>query len=78
MDNVYFDKGCPAKMQDGRQFTDYHTNKFLDNFYLSSLSATSEHDYRRKLQSNGLNIIRENLELYLSKTCDCSGRSCTR
>lgn len=78
MDNVYYDKGCPAKMQDGREFTDHHTHDMLDKFYSQNLNASSEHDYRRKLQSNGLNIIKQNLGFYLSKTCDCGGWSCTR
>ena len=78
MDNVYYDQNCPARMQDGRQFTDYNTNDVLDKFYDTNLLSVTEHDYRKKLQAGGEGLIRQNLNFYLAKTCDCGGWSCTR
>lgn len=76
-DNIYFKSNCPAKMSDGRLITDYHHREVTEDFYKSVLQARNEHDYRRKLQSNGENIIQGTLYYQMKKnTCDCGSKPC--
>lgn len=78
-DNVYFSFGCPAKMSDSRLFTDWHPKAMLDAFYMERFQAGNEHEYRKKLQSSGLSIMKENIDYYMNHaTCQCKEVSCRK
>jgi len=69
-DNVFYRYNCPAKMNDGRYLTDYHTHTALDEFYQGVLQAKDPTDYRKKLQANAEKVADEQL-VYLLKTQTC-------
>jgi hypothetical protein len=54
-DNKHFD--CPAKMADGRHFTDYRPNCHLNNNLRTNNSVQNTFDYRRFLQSRADNLM---------------------
>lgn len=77
MDNIFFDKKCPAKMNNERNLRDYHTKSVLNEYYKSVLEATNEHDYRKKLQKQGTKIIEGNMSYLLNNAqCRCDGVPC--
>ena len=63
-DNYY--KDCPAKMADGRNFTDYRSSCTSNNLIRANNSITNSFEYRMFLSRNG-NSIREINELYAEK-----------
>ena len=79
MDNVFYSKGCPAKgMGGGRNFTDWNPHGGQDIYFMEKLGAATEHDYRKKLQQNGDDIIKKATLYFMStSTCQCNGVSCT-
>ena len=48
---------CPAKMSDGRLFTNYLLNSKLNTFIKDVNSIKTEHEYRNFLQKNGEKMI---------------------
>ena len=50
-DNKHFD--CPARMADGRHFTDYRPNCHLNNNLRTNNNLQNTFDYRRFLQQRG-------------------------
>lgn len=78
MDNVFYSKGCPAKMSDGRQYTDWNPHGGQDLFFMEKMNVKSEHEYRRKLQENAEEFIRKQTIYFVNNsTCKCNERSCT-
>lgn len=78
-DNVYYTFGCPAKMSDSRLFTDWYPKDMLDSFYMNRLQASTEHDYRKKLQAQGIDLMKEQITYYLKNaTCHCNQLSCRK
>jgi len=76
-DNHYYAFNCPAKMSDGRFLTNYHENNENENFYQSVFQSTSEHDYRKKLQTYGDHIIKGTLYYQVNaNTCKCNNEPC--
>lgn len=72
-DNVYYSKNCPAKMQDGRFLTDWNPRTLVDSVGMAQTNSTSEHDYRKKLQSSAESIIHNLQTVYVTQhTCHCS------
>ena len=69
-DNFHLD--FPARMSDGRQFTDYRSNGFL-NLHEQELKNTLE--YRLYLQNNAETIMNNNFNIVASiNNCsDCPG-----
>ena len=62
---------CPARMSDGRIFTNWLPRKRL-NLYLQIGTKTTEssHDYRLHLQNNGVQLMKSELEyLDVNKKC---------
>jgi hypothetical protein len=53
--NKYFD--CPARMDDGRAFTDYRASSTVDEMIKYSNNVMGSNDYRQFLIHNGNNII---------------------
>ena len=49
-DNKYF--GCPPKMSDGRHFTDYRPNCFLNGMVREENKLTNSFQFRNFLQQN--------------------------
>jgi hypothetical protein len=77
MDNLFFKSNCPPKMQDSRFITDYNPSDTLEDFYQSVLKTNTEHDYRKKLQENGENIITGTLVYQMKNNlCNCEGHTC--
>lgn len=56
--NKYFD--CPARMDDGRQFTDYRSSDYVNNVIRMSSGTMSSYDYRQYLIHNADKIMQEN------------------
>lgn len=54
-DNKHFD--CPARMADGRHFTDYRPNCHLNNNLRTSNKLENTFDYRRFLQHRGNDLM---------------------
>ena len=77
MDNVYFKYGCPAKTGNERNLTDYHSRVVVDEYYRSTLKSVNEHDYRKKLQASGTQIIEGAFKNLINvATCKCNGVPC--
>lgn len=76
-DNVFSSKGCPAKMSDSRQFTDWSTRSLPDLQLMKTMGVASEHTYRQRLQEEGQKIIEGTAQYFVqTATCKCEG-SCT-
>ena len=70
-DNIFFSMGCPAKMSDSRLLTNWNQRDTVDAFYMQSLKAKDEHDYRKKLQKEGLELMKQTVAYYVSNaTCN--------
>ena len=54
-DNKHFD--CPARMADGRHFTDYRPNCHLNNNLRTNNSLVNTFEYRRFLQNRGNELM---------------------
>jgi hypothetical protein len=77
MDNIYYAFKCPARVGNERNLTDYHTRVVLDDYYRAVLKTTDEHDYRRKLQKSGENIIDGSLQYLVENAqCRCNNKPC--
>jgi len=58
--NKYFD--CPARMDDGRTFTDYRSNNTVDDMIRYSNNVMSSYEYRQFLINNANNIMNVNTQ----------------
>jgi hypothetical protein len=58
--NKYFD--CPARMDDGRTFTDYRPSNTVDDMIRYSNNVMSSFEYRQFLIHNADNIMKINQE----------------
>ena len=54
--NKYFD--CPARMDDGRAFTDYRSSATVDDMIRYSNNTMSSFEYRQFLINNGNEIMK--------------------
>jgi stalled ribosome rescue protein Dom34 len=74
-DNKYFD--CPARMDDGRIFTDYRPSYHVDDMIRYSNNVMGSYDYRQFLIHNGVNIIKVNSDYTADKVlCEsCNSKS---
>ena len=70
--NKYFD--CPARMDDGRTFTDYRASSSVDDMIRYSNNVMNSYDYRQFLINNANNIMNVN-NRYTSDKVGCN--SCT-
>ena len=62
---------CPAKMSDGRLFTNFLLNSKLNASIKESNNITDEHEYRNFLQVNGSKIMdEEKASLNNNKKCN--------
>ena len=72
MNNKY--DNCPARMSDGRIFTDYRPGCFLNNSIIVSNKLTNNFEYRMYLTRNADKIINTNNKYiqykYGCKDCD--------
>ncbi len=66
--NKYFD--CPPRMNDGRQFTDYRPNCYVNNLVRMSNNIMSSYDYRQFLINNANNLMKINRE-YTEEMSGC-------
>lgn len=73
MDNFYLN--CPAKMSDGRIFTDYRSDTRKNEYIKYLNNITRDDDYRIFLQKNGKQII-ENEFNYYKKKQSCNDMRC--
>jgi hypothetical protein len=68
MDNFY--KNCPAKMSDGRIFSDYRSSTRKNEYMKFINGITRDDDYRIFLQNNGQQIVNSEFNFYKkSQTC---------
>ena len=58
--NKYFD--CPARMDDGRTFTDYRPNNAVDDMIRYSNNVMSSYEYRQFLINNATDIMNVNTQ----------------
>ena len=62
--------GCPALMSDGRLFTNYIDNKFLNEKAMKVNNHTDHNQYRSSLQENGTKIMLQE-RVYNEKNKKC-------
>jgi hypothetical protein len=67
--NKYFD--CPARMDDGRLFTDYRPSSTVDDMIRFSNNVMSSYDYKQFLIHNANNIMNANKK-YIEDKANCS------
>ena len=63
--NKYFD--CPARMDDGRTFTDYRPSCSVDDMIRYSNNVMSSYEYRQFLIHNADNIMNVNMQYTVDK-----------
>ena len=63
--NKYFD--CPARMDDGRTFTDYRSSSQVDDMIRYSNNVMSSYEYRQFLINNADNIMNINNQYIFNK-----------
>ena len=73
MDNFF--KGCPAKMSDGRLFTDYRMSSRRNEHMKYINNISNEDDYRMFLQQNADKIMNTEWQ-QLRATKSCSVNEC--
>ena len=61
---------CPARMSDGRIFTNWTPRKRLNEFLRTQNKIESAHEYRKFLQDNANSIIKKD-SAYLEQTNKC-------
>ena len=61
---------CPPRMDDGRHFTDYRPNCFVNNLIQSQNNITDSYKYRMFLQENASKLMELN-RLYAVKRNYC-------
>jgi hypothetical protein len=72
--NKYF--SCPARMDDGRAFTDYRPSSSVDDMIRYSNNVMSSYEYRQFLIHNGTNIMKVNSQYTNDKmSCDSCNAS---
>ena len=64
----------PAKMDDGRFFTNYNLYYESEPSYRSSINAVSNHDYRNYLTKNAKTIMKQNREISCDHCCHCENK----
>lgn len=69
--NKYFD--CPPRMDDGRHFTDYRNNCYVNNLVRNNKNITNSFQYRMFLTRNANKIMDLNKKYTCQKNCcgDC-------
>jgi hypothetical protein len=72
MDNIF--KGCPARMDDGRFFTDYRTANTRNQYIKTINGLVRDDDYRGFLQQN-TNTLMDNEWNYM-KQYSCTPKVC--
>ena len=64
---------CPAKMSDGRLFTNYLSTSKIVSHIKKVNNLNDEHEYRLFLQKNAESVLKNEKEfLRKNKTCDFS------
>ena len=66
-DNKYF--GCPPKMSDGRHFTDYRPNCFLNGMVRDENKLTNSFQFRNFLQQNATELMDINRRHACQRNC---------
>ena len=72
--NKFF--GCPARMDDGRHFTDYRPISYVNDLVRYSNKVASSYNYRQFLIANANNIMKLNSKYAVLKNANdqCSAR----
>ena len=65
---------CPPRMDDGRHFTDYRPNYFINNMIRMPNNITSSYDYRQFLIHNAEKLMKDNRAYNEEK--NCYGQKC--
>lgn len=77
MNNVPKNNDCPARMADGRHFTDYRPNCYLNNLIRIQNNIFSNFHYREFMSQNGEKLIQMNrvnaVEKNGCKSCSTNG-----
>ena len=66
--NKYFN--CPPRMSDGRHFTDYRPNCYVNNLLRYNNRTMSSYEYRQFLTQNAENLMKIN-NMYSSQKNSC-------
>lgn len=64
MNNKYYFQRCPALVNNNRNFTSFVINSEMNREVKEKLKATDEHSYRKLLQQNAVQIIKDNEKEY--------------
>lgn len=62
---------CPARMEDGRIFTNYMSQRKFNNYLFVRNNFDSSHDFRHFLQNNASTIMKQEVA-NLENTKKCS------
>ena len=68
------DFSAPARMNDGRFFTNYNLYYESDPSYKSSMRVTNNHNYRKYLVKNAEQIMKKNNQLSCDHCCNCESK----
>ena len=68
------DKSSPARMDDGRFFTNYNLYYESEPSYKTSLNVGTNHEYRKYLVNNTEYIMRRNRQVYCDHCCHCESK----
>jgi len=81
MNNIFYDKTsdnkyltCPPRMDDGRHFTDYRPNYYINNMIRMTNGITTSYDYRQYLIDHAEELMAINRQY--SETKNCYGQKC--
>ena len=66
-DNKHF--GCPPRMADGRNFTDYRPHCYVDNLIIAENGINNSFNYRNFLQQNATQLMEINRKYSCNKNC---------
>jgi hypothetical protein len=66
-DNKYAD--CPARMADGRHFTDYRPSCHINDLIRADNSISNSFQYRRFLQENADSLMNRNRQIACERNC---------
>ena len=65
--NKFF--GCPPRMDDGRHFTDYRGNCYVNNLIRANNNTFNSYQYRMFLTQNADNMMQMNRTNACQKNC---------
>lgn len=73
MNNSLSNQDCPPLMSDGRQFTDYRQNCYINDMIRKQNQISNNYDYKAFLTTNAIKLQNINHQFYDKKASCVSG-----